>query len=386
MQTIIAKSRLGITDDNISDILSGECLSTKFRQTGRKGSISLDRYLPINQKPLAILQGKEYDDMTDDEKKEVEAYKVSQKIRQTLVSFIPKNLIKEIEAIEQQNVRKYRELCLSSDIMTEAQYNIFEKFLQKQEQKKEVVIDKIVKGWDNIIDNFINDVEVKYPYIGKQEIQDVATKKLGTGQDFKNSYKTILQFMPLPNTMSVQLLPTSLKDTALKNVNEQAEQEILDAIGTNINNLYAAINKVLLSNNNIASAGGTGQVAPKTKGTLINALDIAIANLSFLKIDDIDLLLSDIRGTLNTKDDKKLVQESEQYLYRIYNLMEENVLLDYLELEDSIIPEVMLSNQNIVAGSANNTNSNSTVTNNNSAPIPCENITDEEYNEFLSLI
>lgn len=349
MKSILKKSQLGINEDNISDILAGVCLNTSFKQTGKKGSISLDRWLPVNQKPQAILLGKSYDDMTDTEKKEVEAYKISQKIRQTLVSFIPQKDIKDIEAIEQQNLRKYKELSLGNNIMTNGQYDIFKNFLKVQDVKKMAIVDKIYNDWDSIIAKFIEDVKVKYPYIDENLIIDVANKKLGTAQEFKDSYKTILKFMPLPSVSSAALLPGLLAAEAAVNANESAALELEEAIGSNMNALYQAFNKIILSNNNISSIGGRGTVAPKTKGTAANAISLAKANLSFLKIDELDLLLNNIENIINAKDDKALVDSSESTLYDIYDFLNANSLLEYLDLTDSVIPENMLKNQYIVA-------------------------------------
>jgi hypothetical protein len=338
---IFENSALGITEDNISDILASNCLNSTFKQSLAKGNLTLSRYLPVNQKPQCVLQGKDYADMTDDEKKEFEAYKVSQKIRQTY-PYLPKAKIQAIEAIEQQTTRKYNELCLGKNIITQAQFDVFEKFLEKQEEKKKRIIDEIYNDWDNIIKNFIEDIKVKYPYIDENLIIDVATKKIGTADDWKKTYKVINEYVALPSSLSASYISDATKaQTAKENANKQAERELIEAIGENLNVLFQAFNKIVLSNYNISQMGGTGTVAPKTKGTLNNSISIAKANLSFLRIPELDNLLSNL-DLVSKKDDKALVTESENALYDIYDFMKDFNLQDYLRLEDSVVPEASL--------------------------------------------
>lgn len=357
MKKILQNNGIGMTDNNISDMLASNCLNTVFEQYGAKGNITLSRYLPVNQKPQCILLGKEYADMTDDEKKESEAYRIAQKIRQT-INFLPKKEIKEIEAIEQQNLRKYKELCLGKNIMTQNQYEVMKNFLKVQDVKKMDEVNKIYNDWDNIINNFIEEIKIKFPYIDEQLIIDVAKNKIGDKEKFRNSYKTELTFMPLPSTLSATLIPdASIAQIAANNANQEAEDELVNAIGTNLNNLYQSFNKIVISNNNISNLGGTGVVAPKTKGTLFNAVALARANLSFLRIPELDNLLTDMEN-ISKKDDKSLVSDSEDMLYNIYNFMNDYTLQDYLDLSESVVPEAGLElayNQDKSIGVGNNT-------------------------------
>lgn len=338
MKTILTKSSLNFTDDNISNILSGRCFSTIFSQRGRKMSISLDSILPVNQKPQCVLQGKDYNDMTDTEKQEFEAYKISQKIKQTLISVIPEKYVKQLKNLEQQNLRKYKELCFASNIMNEAQYEVFKAFVEKNDKEKHKIVNEICYNWDKYLENFKNEISIKYPYISEVEISSAAARKIGSAKDFRNSYKTTIELMPLPNVASAAFLPSSVQDLAINNANKNAEKMITDAIGNAFNNLFDSFNKVLLSNKNNKGVSDM-LVSPKTKGTLQANIAISKANLSFLGITEIDNLLNEIDILANGKDDVKLVQESEPLLYKIYNFMGEEDLLEYLDFTNSFIPE-----------------------------------------------
>lgn len=365
MKNILKKSKLGITEDTASDILSSICLNVKFSQVGRKGSISLDRILPVNQKPSAILLGIDYANMTDQDKKEVEAYKISQRIRQNLVSYLPIRDIKDIEKIEQQNVRMFKRLCFGSNIMTEANYDQFKNWLKTQEIDKEVIVNKICSNWDQIMNNFIEDVSTKYPYIDKQEIIDVAKKKIGTAQGFKDSYRTVIEFMPIPNTAAVTFMPANLQQEAKDGVNTNAINEMEKSIGLTLNNLFDAFNKILISNNSISQLGGKGIVAPKTKGTVEEAINLAKQNLSFLQIDDVDNLLIEVKNLIDLKDDQKLVNEAEGVLYNIYEFLDNEDLLEYLDISNSVIPESLLKLGNTIITAADLDKAKATTINSN---------------------
>lgn len=341
MKKLIKQSNLGINEDNVSEILSQTCLLTNLVIRGKKGSLSLEKYLEINKVPDCVKNGKPYNQMSKEEKMEVEAYKVGKKIR-TSMSYIPKDVLKKLDT-KQSNLRhKYYDVCVAPNYMTTKSYEDFkDQEIEKISSEIDEILDDVVSHWDTYINTFKNDLLAKYPYLDETKV-DKLISTLGDGEGFKNSYSIQLEYTPIPSNFSVQGMSQAYQKDAYKKVNEDAANEIADIIGNALNNTFQGLNRVLISNNSLRNVNSKVAVGAKTKASMINSGIELDAKVGFLKIDELDELVEKVNETVKIKDDQTLIEEVEVCLSLIYNFMKDNDFIEYLDLEDSVLSEDLL--------------------------------------------
>lgn len=340
MKEILKESKLGITESNVANILSEVCLLTNLTIKGKKGSLSLDRHLDINQKPQCLIDGKDYCDMTDEEKKEVEAYRISKKIRTTLTSYIPKNTIDKINSIQGKLRTSYYDACSGPNYMTTSAFENFQENIDETSKELDQLLEIVENNWDSIMHTFRDEVLIKYPFLKENDV-DSLIKSLGNGNDFRKSYSISLEYTPIPNSYAVQGLNPKYQADAEKKVNDDAMKEIEDMIGNNLNQAFQALNRLLISNKALKQMGSKLLVASKTKGSIMN-LEVELdAKLGFLKIDSLDSLIKTI-GEVAKAENEDFLEATEIALATIYDFMKEKNLKEYLDLTDSVLPENIL--------------------------------------------
>lgn len=340
MKQILRESKLGIDEGNIANILSQTCLLTNLTIRGKKGSLSLDRHLDINQKPQCLIDGKIYADMTDEEKAEVEAYRISKKIRTTFTSYIPKSTIDKINSIQGKLRTSYYDACSGPNYMTTEAFENFHEKIDESTKELDTLLEVVENNWNSIMHTFKDEVLKKYPYLKEIDV-DKLIKTLGSGSDFRNSYSIKLEYTPIPNSYSIQGLNVKYQAEAEKKVNENAMNDIANMIGSNLNSAYQALNRLLISNKSLQQMGSKITVASKTKGSIMNLGVELDAKLGFLKIDSLDELIEAI-GEVSKSNNDDLIYNTECTLATIYAFMKEKDLKEYLNLDDSVLTEEML--------------------------------------------
>lgn len=342
MKQILKESKLNISEQNVSNILSQTCLLTDLTIKGKKGSISLDRHLDINRKPACIIAGKAYADMTDSEKQEVEAWKVGKKIRTTLTSYIPKDKIDKINTIQGKLRTEYYDACTGPNYMTTKAYEDFKVRIDEVTKDLDNILITIENSWTHIMNTFKNDVLVKYPYLKEADV-DKLVASLGTGEDFRNSYSIKLEYTPIPNSYAVQGMATKYQQEAERAINKKAMKDIENIIGINLNAAFQSLNRILISHNSLKNMNSKIAIASKTKGSIVNLGLELDSKLGFLQIDSLNTLIESIDNTTKIKDDVSLIEGTELCLAQIYDYMKNYDLKDeYLDLTDSVLDEVLL--------------------------------------------
>lgn len=318
--TLLSKSGLGLTSDNISDILSGMVIQVKLSQGSVKGEISVTPIVKLNEEvPEALKLGKKLADMTDEEKRAVEVYDA--KIKTSIFAIKDVKNLNTLKNIAQQNRRELEALKIGkTDFITPENLKKFKDYVEKNNQKSKILMQQIVANWDNDIEDTISLVQDKYPKVNPEFIEKYLRKKIGTREQALNSFYCNIKTTSLPSKAgNVNILDPELRKDLDDGANKEAEEQILKAIGETFNQMFQALNLLLKSST----------IAPKTKGTFLNAVN-ALNDLNFLKIQEIDELVEDIKD-LAKKSDSDILDIAGDKMYSIYAFLKKYDLEEALK-------------------------------------------------------
>lgn len=338
MKNILKKSRLGINENNSSFILGQKHFIVDLTINSGNREINLSSF--TNKKPKCL--GKNYYEMTDKEKTAVEKYKIKSKAKTILKSIVPAEDLREINSLQNALRNDARELCVIEHYMPIKNYEILKNKIAETEEKINIKLDKISAKWDEYVKTF-KEESIKAYHISPKDIEFLE-RKIPNWDTFKNGFNITVKRTAVSDTSSINNmadLNEKQKEDYIKESNLMAIKTVEDIIGNSLNMAYNQLNKLLLSHNNFSTKNSSVIVNKRTMESTATLPEQLYSKLSWLSIDDLDNLINTIEETVNTPEEE-IIFKTQETLSKIYKFMDENDLLEYLNLENSVMDEELL--------------------------------------------
>ncbi|WP_214688473.1 MULTISPECIES: hypothetical protein [unclassified Exiguobacterium] len=251
------------------------------------------------------------------------------------LTFIPVAYEKELKKIESRiRMAKTRmAVGYENSYMPLTTYNDFKVKLNEAQRDYEECRDKIIKDWNNILDQFemtLDNALTSLNPTRRDELKSFILRRIPSVQDYRDSFYLTVSVKAFPVMENVNLPTEELNEQVKQTAIEDNIRMVHEVLGGALNEAFETVNVVF------ASFTKNGKVAPKTHGALKDAVK-RVKERDMFKNPMIQRITDEMNELSLQVMSRDVPEMCENLMSKIYGYAKEISVHGYINTKDSLM-------------------------------------------------